>query len=157
MAEKEAVVYTKPTSQIDLETRLKNDNAVAGVVKPTNPGTPDETENLYVGVSQDYQNHANETEAPLSSQKGAQKEAEESFLGAYDKPKINLDRRKALENKKDQKVLDKPITDKVTEQASPLFAADPGTGSVDDDREDEDEDTGTTSPTPSTPATSPTK
>lgn len=127
--EKEEVVYTKPTSQLDLEARMEDDEeGTVTVPQMTNPSTPEEGENLYIGTDPIYQNHASDTEAPRQSQEGGEQKAEEKFLAAYDKPELNLKRRKALEEGDDQETLDKPLTDRVTARASTLFGEDPGSG-----------------------------
>ena len=135
MAEKEKVVYTKPTSQTDLEARLESEkngeNPFALASSTVNPGTPDETDGLYVGTDPIYQNHANDTEAPLQAQKGGEKLAEEKFLKAYDKPDVNVKNRKAVDEGKPEKQATRRNTaldDRVTDQASPLVAKDPGSG-----------------------------
>lgn len=60
--------YSKPTSQLDLEARQKADYVPPGVVKKSeDQGLSD---NGYIGVDPIYQNHANDTEAPIQSEKG---------------------------------------------------------------------------------------
>lgn len=73
------VTYTRPTSQVDLERRLENDNAAPRILQGVNPTHVNE-DNGYVGVSPEYQNAANETDEPLSSEEGADLLAEEEFL-----------------------------------------------------------------------------
>lgn len=159
MAEKEKVVYTKPTSQLDLEARQEaekkgeNPFAVADAVR--NPTGPEETKDLYVGTDPIYQNHANDTEAPKQSEKGAEKDAEQGFLKAYDKPEVNVKNRKAVDKGKPEEQDTRRNTafdDKVTKQASPLFGADPGSGdgsSDENEGEDEENEAGSASPTSS--------
>lgn len=71
--------YSKPTSQVDLEERLKNNNAAPAVLKDTNPAdsTVNYTKAGFVGTDSVYQNYANETDAPLKAQGGPDKRAEE--------------------------------------------------------------------------------
>lgn len=96
---KEKATYSKPTSQVDLEARLKADAEetsppprkkgedfdapgpfnVQGAVNPD--GEP--TEDGYVGTDKIYQNYANETDAPLQADEGADKLAEEAFADAF--------------------------------------------------------------------------
>lgn len=72
----EGVTYTKPTSQLDLEARLANDNEAPAAVKTLNPSEQGEDdEDGYVGTDPIYQNHANDTEAPGEAEEGAEKDA----------------------------------------------------------------------------------
>ena len=67
--------YSKPTSQVDLEERTKDDYVVpAQLVQGTDP-VPAETG--FVGVDPIYQNYANDTEKPLRAEKGAEKKFED--------------------------------------------------------------------------------
>jgi hypothetical protein len=60
--------YSKPTSQLDLEARQKPDYVPPGVVKQgEDQGLSD---NGYIAVDPIYQNHANDTEAPIRAEKG---------------------------------------------------------------------------------------
>lgn len=67
--------YSKPTSQVDLEERSKDDYVPpAQLVQGTDPelaSTP------FVGVDPVYQNYANDTEKPLRAEKGAEKKFED--------------------------------------------------------------------------------
>lgn len=66
--------YSKPTSQVDLEERMKDDYVVPSrLVQGTDP---EKAETPYVGVDPIYQNYANETEKPLLSEKGAESKLE---------------------------------------------------------------------------------
>lgn len=71
--------YSRPTSQVDLEERLKNDNAAPAVLKDTNPAesTAYYTKTGFVGTDPVYQNYANETDAPRKAEDGPDKLAEE--------------------------------------------------------------------------------
>lgn len=80
----EEAVYTKPTSQLDLEARLERDNEnpaahVPGYSNPASFGVED-----YVGTDPVYQNHANDTEAPLKAEGGAEQKAEEFFRETHE-------------------------------------------------------------------------
>jgi hypothetical protein len=80
----EEAKYDKPTSQLDLEARLEreNENTDAHVPGYTNPVSFG-VEN-YVGTDPIYQNHANDTEAPLNAEEGAEKTAEELFRESHE-------------------------------------------------------------------------
>lgn len=159
MAEKEKVVYSKPTSQVDLEARLKNGNAAATLTDPINPGMPDvEAGNLYVGTDPIYQNHANDTEAPLQADKGVERKAEENFLSSYDKPELNVKRRKQLEDGKEtEKRRTTAFDDRVTARSSVLHAEDPGAGegSGESEEVEEVEKNGNSGSSPSSPTGTP--
>lgn len=83
-SDKEKVVYTKPTSQVDLEERLKRDNeSPLSVVRAENNHNPfGVDEEAYVNVDPVYQNHANDTEKPLEAKSGVEKKALETFKDA---------------------------------------------------------------------------
>jgi hypothetical protein len=110
MADQEEVVYTKPTSQVDLEERLSEDYQSSLVLqKDTNPGAApvderwkleDNDTSAYVGVSPEYQNYANETDKPLRSEEGVQATLEEQLYTAYDGNKEDAE--KADEKQADQ-------------------------------------------------------
>lgn len=82
----EGVTYTKPAAQLDLERRLADDYVSPHVLaKGQNPSetgayTPDDEG--YVGTNEEYKNHANDTEAPLAAEGGADKLAEEAHTAA---------------------------------------------------------------------------
>lgn len=70
--------YTKPTSQLDLEARQKDDYVPSiQLLKGTDP---EPSENGYVGTDEIYQNYANETEKPLQAQEGPEVEIEKNFV-----------------------------------------------------------------------------
>jgi hypothetical protein len=72
--------YEKPTSQVDLERRLKDDYVSPSVLgQAVDPVL--ESENGYVGVDPIYQNFANETEKPYASEKGVEKKLEAPYYG----------------------------------------------------------------------------
>jgi hypothetical protein len=93
------VEYSKPTSQVDLETRLQADAEetsppprrkgedydapapyeLQGAVNPS--GEP--TDEGYIGTDVIYQNYAEETNKPLQADEGADKLAEEAFAAAF--------------------------------------------------------------------------
>lgn len=140
--EVEEVVYTKPTSQVDLETRLANDNAVPGPAQVVNPGYGDvEAGNLYLGTNPEYQNHANDTEAPYQAEEGPDADAEDAALKAYDSREVkekaaDLDENETLE-------AGEGVSPAVSVRAadgrtSPLVVESPPTGEV-PDYEDEDD------------------
>lgn len=80
----EEVVYTKPTSQVDLEQRLDADEPDPhGFLKSVNPDPNLGSEDGYVGTDPVYQNHAVDTDEPLAAEEGADKAAEEHFADAY--------------------------------------------------------------------------
>ena len=67
--------YSKPTSQVDLEERSKDDYVPpAQLIQGTDP-QPAETG--FVGVDPIYQNFASDTEKPLRAEKGAEKKFED--------------------------------------------------------------------------------
>jgi hypothetical protein len=70
--------YSKPASQLDLEARQKED-----YVPPTartQAEDPGKSENGYIGVAAEYQNFANETEAPIKVEKGAEAKVLSNFV-----------------------------------------------------------------------------
>jgi hypothetical protein len=81
-----------PTSEeLDLKRRL---NADASSPKPvlappvlTSPAAPYASEGMdtdgYIGVSQEYQNYASETERPMRAEGGVEAEAEQRFVDSY--------------------------------------------------------------------------
>lgn len=87
---KDEPVYEKPASQVDLEARIANGNASNQVVIDSNEyrrrKESGELEDVagrdftvegndtsgYVGVDPIYQNYANETEAPMKADEGAE-------------------------------------------------------------------------------------
>lgn len=83
MADKpeEEVVYTKPTSQVDLDARLNDESDPPVHLASENPNPFHE--DGYVGVSPEYANAANETDEPLQAEEGPDMQAEEAFEDAY--------------------------------------------------------------------------
>lgn len=77
---KEKVEYTKPTSQVDLETRLADDSTP--VFREYSDPAP-VNEDGFVGVSPEYANAANDTDVPLAAEDGVDKAAEGAFADAY--------------------------------------------------------------------------
>lgn len=70
--------YTKPSSQIDLETRQAEDYEVpTKLIQGTDPKP---SENGFIGTDPIYQNYANETEKPFLSDGGAEAEIEKNFV-----------------------------------------------------------------------------
>lgn len=69
--------YEKPTSQVDLEQRLKKDDVPNGTL--VHGTTPEPSDNGYVNVDPIYQNYANPTEQPLRAESGVQKKIEEGL------------------------------------------------------------------------------
>ena len=70
MSDDNEVTFTRPTAQVDLERRLEADHKVARTAPdPSTVDAPYATEDTdtsaYVGVSQEYMTHANETEKPF--------------------------------------------------------------------------------------------
>jgi hypothetical protein len=98
-AKKEKVEYSKPTSQVDLENRLKADAEetsppprrkgedydaptsfeLQGAVNPS--GEP--TDEGYIGTDVIYQNYAEDTHKPLQADGGPDQLAEEAFAAAF--------------------------------------------------------------------------
>lgn len=92
MAEQQKAQYAKPASQVDLEERLAKGNASDKVLSTAEVRRGEEVPedgrdyrvegnetDGYVGVSPEYATYANETEAPLQSDKGAENEVFASF------------------------------------------------------------------------------
>lgn len=72
--------YTKPASQLDLEARQKKDYQPPSVL---NKGVdPQVSTNGFVGVDEIYQNYANDTEAPLAAEGGAEAKIEKNYVAA---------------------------------------------------------------------------
>lgn len=72
----------KSTQQLDLEARQSEDY-VSPLVKATTVG-PHESlvdDAGFVGVDPNYANNANESDAPLSADSGAEKDLEDKLLG----------------------------------------------------------------------------
>lgn len=67
--------YEKPTSQVDLEARLKDDYESPSLLRQGESPSL-ESANGYIGVDPIYQNFANETEKPLAAEKGVEKKLE---------------------------------------------------------------------------------
>jgi hypothetical protein len=83
---KPKVEYTKPTSQLDLEARLgedAEDEKLGTPLFPLKNPDLDPTEDGDVGTDPVYQNYANETDAPLAAEGGADQLAEEAAQDAY--------------------------------------------------------------------------
>lgn len=69
--------YEKPTSLVDLEERQEDDYVPpAQLVQGSDP-EPSKTG--FVGVDSVYQNFANDTEAPMKSEEGAEAKVEEKY------------------------------------------------------------------------------
>ena len=79
--ETEEVVYTKPTSQVDLEARLGDESDPPVHLESVNPDPFHE--DGYVGVSPEYANAANETDEPYEAEEGPDADAEQAFADAY--------------------------------------------------------------------------
>lgn len=145
----EEVTYTKSTAQVDLETRLANDNATSANAKVLNPGYGDvESGHLYLGTNPEYQNHANDTEAPYQADGGPDEAAEQSALGAYDSRQVKEDAANLDENERldPQEGVSPEASVKSNDgSGSPLVVESPPTGEVPDNEEYEDGD----SPAPS--------
>ena len=67
--------YSKPTAQVDLEERMKDDYVVPTQLQQGSDPEPSETG--FVGVDPIYQNFANDTEKPLRAEKGVEKKLED--------------------------------------------------------------------------------
>lgn len=70
--------YTKPESQLDLERRQADDYVSPSVV--TRGEDVPLSDNGYIGVDPIYQNHANDTEAPVKVTKGAEAKIVNEFI-----------------------------------------------------------------------------
>lgn len=81
MADKEELVYTKPTSQVDMEARLSDDSEPPAFNESTNPNPFHE--DGFVGVGLEYANAANDVDEPLQAEEGPDKMAEDAFDAAY--------------------------------------------------------------------------
>lgn len=77
----------KSTTQLDLEARQSEDY-VSPIAKAKTVGPNDSLvdDSGFVGVSPEYANYANETDAPLSSDEGAEKDLEDRILGSAEAP-----------------------------------------------------------------------
>lgn len=71
--------YEKPTQQVDLEERLKDDYVPAAVLTVAEDPVVT-SENGYVAVDPIYQNFANETDKPFAAEKGPEKKLEEGAV-----------------------------------------------------------------------------
>lgn len=78
----EGVTYTKPTSQLDLEERLKDGNEVERFKIETIDPADQVNEDGYVGTDPVYQNHAEDTHKPLAAEGGADAKAEKLYAEA---------------------------------------------------------------------------
>lgn len=78
------VVFTKPTSQLDLEARLSAEAEVTAFHTTVNPTYVDEDGNGYVGTDAIYTNRANEVDQPLEAEEGADALAEGAFFAAVE-------------------------------------------------------------------------
>lgn len=97
-------VFTRPTSQLDLEARQKEAARVAkeGVVPlvtSVNPAAPDDSG--FIATDPIYQNRANETDMPVESEEGPDAQVEEDYIKSFDKPDHEAAaRKKAAADKK---------------------------------------------------------
>ena len=86
MAQKKAqeAQYAPPASQVDLEERLASGNASHRILSTADIAVqeprPDDVEG-YINVDPIYQNHANDTEAPLQGEEGPEAELEKEGFG----------------------------------------------------------------------------
>lgn len=68
------------TAALDMERRLADDNAPTTGLLTVNPaGAQEAAEEGYVGTDPIYQNHANDTEAPLAAEEGVWADAEDKY------------------------------------------------------------------------------
>lgn len=91
---KDEAEYAPPTSQVDLERRLANDNRSDRVLLTSDSYVPAEGDegrsfavegndlSEYVGTNPEYMTYANETEAPLASEGGPEAEVFDFFAEA---------------------------------------------------------------------------
>lgn len=130
----EEVVFTPTTAQLDLERRLDPD--YEGVQRPRvlNPGYGEvELGNLYVGTNMEYQNHANDTEAPYQAEEGPDQLAEEKAFAAFDSwdvkdQAVDLDDNETLPP--GEGVSPNPAPTAAVGQGSPLVVESPPSGEV---------------------------
>lgn len=142
----EEVVYTETAAQEDLARRLDPD--YEGVQKPKllNPGYGDaEPGNLYLGTNPEYQNHANDTEAPYQAEEGPDQLAEEKALAAYDSHDVkdqaaDLDANQTLDQGKG--VSHRPTPEAAQGAGSPLVVESPPSGEVPDTGDESLEENG---------------
>lgn len=92
MAKDEKVEYTDSTAKRDLDARLNNPGPAPvaphkDYVNPDNSAVlvndHEDGEGVFVGVSPEYANAANETDAPLQADEGPDAAAEEAFEDSY--------------------------------------------------------------------------
>lgn len=77
----------KSTQQLDLEARAKDDYvSPLARAKTVGPNESLVSEDGFVGVDPMYQNYANETDAPLASESGPEKDLEDRVLGVAEEP-----------------------------------------------------------------------
>lgn len=94
-----APAVVKSTTELDLEARQAKDY-VSPIAKAKTVG-PNESlvnEDGFVGVSPEYANNANESDAPLAADSGVDKVLEDKFLGT---PEAPADEKKDDEKKDD--------------------------------------------------------
>lgn len=77
----EKPVFIKSTSQLDVEARLKVDNAVPAKAKTVNPPAPDDSG--FIGTDPIYQGRANETDLPGDD---SDDPAMQAYIKAFEKP-----------------------------------------------------------------------
>lgn len=70
--------YSRPTSQVDLEHR-QSDDYQSPFVKQVGDDAA-QSDNGYIGVGLEYQNHANSTEAPVEVTEGPEAKVFDQFL-----------------------------------------------------------------------------
>lgn len=77
----------KPSTQVDFEERLAKENAPKGETPGEGRSFAVEGNDTskYVGVSPEYKTYANDTEAPLRGEDGAESVFEERQIAAQDK------------------------------------------------------------------------
>lgn len=81
----EEVVYTQPTSALDLERRLSEEADPPVFNKTVNPVDTNFDKDGYVSTDPIYHDRANETDQPQAAEEGAFKLAEEAMEGVHDK------------------------------------------------------------------------
>lgn len=89
---KDEAEYALPTSQVDLQSRLDNENRSSRILTTADQYEQPEDDDGrsfavegndlegYIGTNPEYMTYANETEAPIVAEEGPESEVEENFL-----------------------------------------------------------------------------
>lgn len=94
---KDDAEYAQPTSQLDLEARQESGNRSSRILSTADSyEEPEDDEGRsyavedndldgYIGTNPEYMTYANETEAPIVAEEGAEAKVEEAFLEDTDR------------------------------------------------------------------------